>query len=69
MNLARGQRIDSPPPATSYAAFCGGFGVLAALVGIVAIFVSSLEGIATWALDGLSSLTMLAAGIVQPPPP
>lgn len=68
VNLARDQLIDSPPPATSYAAFCGGFGTLAALVGIVTIFASSLEGIVTWALDGLSSLTMLASGIVRPSP-
>ncbi|KAL2825843.1 marvel domain-containing protein [Aspergillus cavernicola] len=65
IDLARGQetRIESVPAATGYAAFCGGFGVLVALIGITSLFVSSLEGIITWALDGLSALTMLAAGI------
>ncbi|KAL2832192.1 marvel domain-containing protein [Aspergillus pseudoustus] len=65
VDLARGQetRVQSVPAATGYAAFCGGLGTLVALIGVASLFVSSLDGIITWALDGLSSLTMLAAGI------
>ncbi|CEL03841.1 hypothetical protein ASPCAL04981 [Aspergillus calidoustus] len=65
VDLARGQEtaLESVPAATGYAAFCGAFGTLAAFIGVASLFVSSLEGIVTWALDGLSSLTMLAAGI------
>jgi hypothetical protein len=67
VDLARGQEtaLESVPAATGYAAFCGAFGTLAAFIGVASLFVSSLEGIVTWALDGLSSLTMLAAGIVR----
>ncbi|KAL4783554.1 marvel domain-containing protein [Aspergillus varians] len=65
VDLARGQdkQFQAVPAATGYAAFCGAFGVLAALVGITSIFVTSLEGLVTWALDGLSAVTMLASGI------
>ncbi|KAL2867763.1 MARVEL domain-containing protein [Aspergillus lucknowensis] len=65
VDLARSQHTDFQPvpAATGYAAFCGGFGIVVALVGIASLFASSLEGIITWALDGLSALTMLAAGI------
>ncbi|KAL4804631.1 marvel domain-containing protein [Aspergillus unguis] len=65
VDLARGQekRIEDVPRATEYAAFCGGFGIVVALVGIASLFISSLEGIATLALDGISALAMLAGGI------
>ncbi|KAL3492153.1 marvel domain-containing protein [Aspergillus germanicus] len=65
VDLARGQETaaQSVPAATGYAAFCGAFGTLAAFIGVASLFVSSLEGIVTWALDGLSAVTMLAAGI------
>ncbi|KAL5340431.1 marvel domain-containing protein [Aspergillus crustosus] len=65
VNLARGQHTewDRVPAATSYAAFCGGFGALVAVVGFASIFRPSLDGIITWTLDGLSAVTMLAAGI------
>ncbi|KAJ0423211.1 marvel domain-containing protein [Aspergillus carlsbadensis] len=65
VDLARGQHtsIEAVPAATGYAAFTGALGTLVALVGVASLFVSSLEGIITWALDGLSAITMLAAGI------
>ncbi|KAL4812443.1 marvel domain-containing protein [Aspergillus spinulosporus] len=65
VDLARGQdpKVQSIPPATGYAAFCGGFGTLVSLIGIVSLFISSLEGLITLALDALSGVTMLASGI------
>ncbi|KAL4733461.1 marvel domain-containing protein [Aspergillus similis] len=65
VDLARGQdtRVQSVPPATGYAAFCGGFGTLVSLIGIISLFMSSLEGLITLALDALSGVTMLASGI------
>jgi hypothetical protein len=33
-------------------------------VGFVALFIDSLEGLVTWALDGLASLAFLAGGLV-----
>ncbi|KAL5041875.1 hypothetical protein BDW71DRAFT_217364 [Aspergillus fruticulosus] len=64
-DLARGQKtsVQSVPAATGYAAFCGGFGTLAAVIGIISLFVSSLEGLITLALDALSGVMMLASGI------
>ncbi|KAL2803255.1 marvel domain-containing protein [Aspergillus granulosus] len=65
VDLARGQHtsFQALPTATGYAAFCGAFGTLVAFIGIASVFVSSLDGIITWALDGLSGVTMLASGI------
>ncbi|KAL4745424.1 hypothetical protein BDW72DRAFT_58736 [Aspergillus terricola var. indicus] len=65
VDLARGQdtRVQSVPPATGYAAFCGGFGTLVSLIGTISLFISSLEGLITLALDALSGVTMLASGI------
>ncbi|KAL4874419.1 marvel domain-containing protein [Aspergillus karnatakaensis] len=65
ISLARGQFTDfSPvPAATGYAAFCGGLGILVALIGVASLFVIYLDGIITWTLDGLSALTMVASGI------
>ncbi|KAL4914617.1 marvel domain-containing protein [Aspergillus aurantiobrunneus] len=65
VHLARGQntRVEAVPTATGYAAFCGGFGVLVALIGITSISVTALERMITVALDALSALTMLASGI------
>ncbi|KAL3443150.1 marvel domain-containing protein [Aspergillus insuetus] len=65
VDLARGQHTSAQavPAATGYAAFTGALGTLVAFVGVASLFVSSLEGIITWALDGLSAITMLTAGI------
>jgi hypothetical protein len=70
VDLARGQHTSAQavPTATGYAAFTGALGTLVAFVGVASLFVSSLEGIITWALDGLSAITMLAAGIVRSSP-
>jgi hypothetical protein len=53
------------PSETSYGAFSGGIGVVAALIGTVALFIDSLDGIVTWVLDGVSALALLAAGVVS----
>lgn len=51
------------PATTDYSAFAGAFGLIAALVGIAALFVDSLNGIITWALDALAAVFLLAGGI------
>ncbi|KAF1984232.1 hypothetical protein K402DRAFT_406202 [Aulographum hederae CBS 113979] len=51
------------PTQLTYAAFCGGFGIFAGLVGFVAIFFDKLDGIVTWVIDGLAALFFLAGGI------
>ncbi|KAL1986715.1 hypothetical protein VTN96DRAFT_5920 [Rasamsonia emersonii] len=63
VTLAKHQVYNSVPAATGYSAFTGGLGILAALVGFVALFASSLDGIVTWVLDGLASLAFLAGGL------
>lgn len=64
-NLAHGQRHGHVPSQTGYAIFTGALGIIASFVGIVALFVSSLDGIITWVLDGVTSLALLAGGIVS----
>ncbi|KAJ5130723.1 uncharacterized protein N7515_006762 [Penicillium bovifimosum] len=64
VKLAKGQEVGSVPAETGYAAFTGGFGILAAIVGIAALFVDSLDGLVTMVLDGVSGLALLAGGIV-----
>ncbi|KAI9923913.1 hypothetical protein ASPWEDRAFT_109092 [Aspergillus wentii DTO 134E9] len=63
VNLAKGQVRGSAPAETGYAAFTGGFGIVAAFVGIVALFVDSLSGIISGALDAVASIAFLAGGI------
>ncbi|KAF9883248.1 hypothetical protein FE257_003804 [Aspergillus nanangensis] len=63
VSLAKGQVLGNVPPVTGYAAFTGGLGIIAAIVGVTALFVSSLEGLITWALDGVACLAFLAGGI------
>jgi len=63
ITLAKGQNLGSVPATTGYAAFAGGFGILAGLIGIAALFVDMLNGIISWAVDALAALILLAGGI------
>jgi hypothetical protein len=68
VSLIKGQAWPSAVPSqTSYAAFCGGWGIVIALIGVVALFVEFLQGIIIAGLDGLTTLLMLAGGIVSFP--
>ncbi|KAJ5949941.1 hypothetical protein N7454_001525 [Penicillium verhagenii] len=62
--IARQQYVGNVPSQTGYAAFTGALGVLASLIGIAALWVESLSGIIIWVLDGVTSLALLAAGVV-----
>lgn len=64
MTLAKNQEIGAVPAATGYAAFTGGIGIVSALLGITSLFFESLEGLISWAVDGLAALALLAGGIV-----
>jgi len=57
------QISNGTPPQTGYAAFCGGWGILIALVGFGGIFVESLQGIILAGLDALTAVITLAGGI------
>ncbi|KAJ5624786.1 hypothetical protein N7510_001095 [Penicillium lagena] len=63
VTLAKNQVIYAVPAATGYAAFTGGIGIVSALLGIASLFVESLEGLISWAVDGLAALALLAGGI------
>jgi len=66
VSLIKGQNYPSAVPSqTSYAAFCGGWGIIIALIGIAALFVEALQGIIVAGLDGLTALLTLAGGIVS----
>jgi hypothetical protein len=68
VSLIKGQAWPSAVPSqTSYAAFCGGWGIVIAFIGVVALFVEFLQGIIIVGLDGLTTLLMLAGGIVSFP--
>jgi hypothetical protein len=69
VSLIKGQNWPSAVPSqTTYAAFCGGWGILIALIGVVALFVEALQGLIIGALDGLTTLLVLAGAIVSPNP-
>jgi len=63
ISLIKSQKYGSAPATTGYAAFTGGFGIVAALVGFASVFASALDGLIIWAVDGLASLFFLAGGI------
>lgn len=67
ITLAKGQGIGSVPAETGYAAFTGALGIVAGLLGIVAFFLDSLDGVVTWLVDGVAGIALLAGGIVCPP--
>lgn len=62
ISLIKGQVFDSVA-AINYAAFTGGWGMLAALIGIAAIFIEPLQGLIMAAVDGFATLFLLAGGI------
>jgi len=66
VTLIKGQVFGSAPSQTDFSAFAGGWGMLVALVGILATTVFGvLEGIPILVLDLLATLFLLAAGLVR----
>jgi occludin/MAL family lipid-associated protein len=65
ITLAKGQVIGSVPATTGYGSFTGGLGILAAIIGFAALSTDFLEGIISWAIDGLAGVAFLAGGIVR----
>lgn len=60
-----GESVQKAPSLIDYGAFCGGAGIVIAVVGIAAAFFEPLQGIVTMALDGLATFFLLAGGIVS----
>ncbi|KAK9852928.1 hypothetical protein MYU51_007397 [Penicillium brevicompactum] len=67
LSLARGQVIESIPSETIYAAFAGGLGIVAALLGNAAISETSFNGPLLWIVDGVTGLALFAGGVVSIP--
>jgi hypothetical protein len=67
ISLARQQKYGKVPSQTSYAAFTGALGIIASVIGIASLFVDKLRGVFTWVLDGVTSIALLAAGVVSQP--
>jgi membrane associated rhomboid family serine protease len=65
VTLIKGQEEGAAPSQTVYAAFCGGFGIVAALLGIISILAENLSALIFVALDGLAALFAVAGGIVR----
>ncbi|KAF2814605.1 uncharacterized protein BDZ99DRAFT_472014 [Mytilinidion resinicola] len=61
--LVKDQDIGSSPATINYNAFCGGFGMLVAILGISAIWVEALGGLVMAAVDGLASIFFLAGAL------
>ncbi|KAJ5391687.1 hypothetical protein N7509_007177 [Penicillium cosmopolitanum] len=61
--LARQQYYGKVPSQTNYAAFTGALGIIAAAIGFASMFIDRLKGIISWVLDGVTAISLLAAGI------
>ena len=67
MTLIKDQVVGGSPSTINYAAFTGGFGMIAAAAGVAALFIEPLGGLIMAAIDGLASLFFLSGGIVRLP--
>jgi hypothetical protein len=65
ITLIRNHHLGTLPSVLGYAAFLGGFTIVAALVGFAATWVSLLEGFIGMAIDGVATILNLAGGIVR----
>ena len=59
------QHYGSAPASSGYAAFAGAFGLIAALVGLAAVWITAISGMIMIAIDALSGLLLLAGAIVS----
>ena len=69
VTLIRGHHWGALPATLGYAAFLGGVTIIAALVGVAAVWITFLEGIVGMAIDVLAALLNIAGGIVRPTSP
>jgi Membrane-associating domain len=65
--LINGYGPGHNPSIIDYGAFCGGAGLIIAVVGIAAIFFDALQGIIVLALDAFAAFFLLAGGLVSRP--
>jgi hypothetical protein len=65
VTLIRGHHWGSLPSSLGYAVFVGGVTIVAALVGVAAVWVTFLEGIVGLAIDVVVAILNAAGGIVS----
>jgi hypothetical protein len=65
VTLIRGHHWGSLPSSLGYGAFLGGISILASLIGLVATWVTFLEGIVGAVLDAVVAILNIAGGIVR----
>lgn len=63
--LVQEQYRGSAPALTTFCVACGVFGAISFFTGIVAVFVSALQGLVMLVLDGITTLFFLAGSIVS----
>jgi hypothetical protein len=67
IHAANWQQIGSIPTTTAFCAFAGAFATLVAIVGIAAIWLTAIPNLVMSGLDTLTSIILLAGGIVSLP--
>lgn len=60
------EQVQGPvPPETGFSSFAGGFALIACLAGVAGLWVTAIPDLVTMALDGISAVIYLVAGIVS----
>jgi hypothetical protein len=67
IRAANWQQIGSIPTTTAYCAFAGVFATLVAIVGLATIWLTAIPTLIMSGLDALTSVILLAGGIVSLP--
>lgn len=65
VDAVRWQYRNSVPSKTAFTTFAGSWGVLTSLLGVMAAVIGPLAGIFMLFFDGLTTIFMLAGGIVS----
>lgn len=65
IKAVRWQYRNSVPSTNAYACFTGAFGCLVGLIGLMAVFMESIAGLAMAIVDGLAAVFFLAGAVVS----
>jgi hypothetical protein len=65
IHAAQWQWVGKVPTTTAFSAFAGAFAVLVSLVGIASIWLFAVPKLIMSGLDGLTSVLLLAGGMVS----
>ncbi|OQO03786.1 hypothetical protein B0A48_10426 [Cryoendolithus antarcticus] len=63
VNAIRWQQIGTAPATTGFSAFVGAFGIFAALIGVVGLYISLVPDTAVIVIDGLAVACFAVAGV------